>query len=222
MSAGSRSCVRCSPRSTSRMPMTQRRALLSVVWARVKLRLRGLDWKERRASQIAPETLLRLDVLKAASHSLALIDNIRAADFNARWLLLALRVGESTRCALALSTEVMFQGSQGGRGSSVRVACSRPCASSTPRRNDPRLRAFMLMSGRRTRVLGVQARARRRAAHRGRAHVPRGDDGHVARAQDRAHVPRVHDAPSRRVGAAARASTRNTSPTPSAAAIATC
>jgi eukaryotic-like serine/threonine-protein kinase len=128
------------------MPMTQRRALLSVIWARLKLRLRGLDWNERRATQIAPETLLRLDVFKAASHSLALIDNIRAADFNARWLLSALRVGESTRCALALSTEVMFQGSQGGRGIKRARRLLETVRRLDAEVNDPRLRAFMLMS----------------------------------------------------------------------------
>ena len=128
------------------MPMTQRRALISLVWARMKLRTRGLDWTERRASQIAPETLVRLDVVKVASHSLALIDNIRAADFNARWLLHALRVGESTRCALALSTEVMFQGSQGGRGIKRARAILDTVRKFDTEASEPRLRAFMHMS----------------------------------------------------------------------------
>jgi predicted Ser/Thr protein kinase len=98
------------------MPMTQKRALMSVMWGRLKLRLRGLGWKERRATEIAPETLLRVDVLNTASHSLAMVDNIRAADFNARLLLLALDVGERSRCALALATESVYQSSRGGRG----------------------------------------------------------------------------------------------------------
>lgn len=128
------------------MPMTQKRALISLIWSRMKLRTRGLDWKERRAGQIAPETLVRLDVVKVASHSLALIDNIRAADFNARWLLLALRVGESTRCALALSTEVMFQGSQGGRGIKRARVILDSVRQYDNEASEPRLRAFMHMS----------------------------------------------------------------------------
>ena len=48
-------------------------------------------------------------MLKAASHSLALVDNVRAAYFNARWLHLALDVGERTRCATALFTETVYQ-----------------------------------------------------------------------------------------------------------------
>ncbi|HUS28868.1 MAG TPA: hypothetical protein VMZ53_10165, partial [Kofleriaceae bacterium] len=129
-----------------KMPKTQKSALASVVWTRAKLRMRGLRWKERRESQIAPETLLRLDVLKAASQSLALVDNIRAAAFNARWLLLALQIGENIRTALAVLTETVYQSSQGGRGvvrsrallDSVRKVCQES--------NDPRLRAFLLMS----------------------------------------------------------------------------
>ena len=128
------------------MPFTQKRALASVLWGRAKLRIRGLRWRERRETEIAPETLLRLDVLKAASHSLALVDTIRAADFNARWLLLALRIGERSRCAVALASESVYQSSQGARGiqrARQLIATVRDIAAGT---NDPKLRAFVSMS----------------------------------------------------------------------------
>jgi hypothetical protein len=99
-----------------KMPATQRGALAHVLWQRMKLRLRGFTWTDRRETEIAPETLLRLDVLQAASHSLALVDTIRAADFNVRWLLYALRIGEPSRCAVAIATESVYQASQGPRG----------------------------------------------------------------------------------------------------------
>jgi predicted Ser/Thr protein kinase len=128
------------------MPATQKRALASVVWRRARLRLRGLEWKERRATEIAPETLLRVDVLKAASHSLALVDNIRAADFNVRLLLDALTIGERSRCVLALASESVYQSSQGGRG----VARARKLIATVraldQESSDPKLRAFVLMS----------------------------------------------------------------------------
>ena len=129
-----------------KMPMTQKRALTSIVWNRLKLRIRGMGWKERRASQVAPETLLRLDVLKAASHGLAMVDNIRAADFNTRWLLLALKVGERTRCTFALATEIIYQASQGAKGTArarVLLDSLRELRSDT---EDARLRAFILMA----------------------------------------------------------------------------
>jgi hypothetical protein len=85
-------------------------------------------------------------VLKAASHSLALVDNIRAAEFNVRLLLGALRVGERTRCAVALATESVYQSSQGGRGverARALVDVVRKIADDT---QDPKLRAFVAMS----------------------------------------------------------------------------
>ena len=129
-----------------RVPGTQKRALASVLWGRTKLWARGLRWKERRASQIAPETLLRLDVLKAASHGLSMVDNVRAADFNVRWLWLALRTGERTRCAFALATEIVFLGSQGGRGGVRALALLEIVRRLGAEGDDPRLRAFLLMS----------------------------------------------------------------------------
>jgi len=126
------------------MPATQRRALVSVLWTRLKLRVRGLGWKERRETEIAPETLLHLDVLKGASHSLAIVDTVRSADFNARWLLQALRVGERSRCAAALATESAHQSSQGNveRARELTDSVRELAADSS----DPKLRAFVLFS----------------------------------------------------------------------------
>jgi hypothetical protein len=127
-----------------RMPTTQQRALASVLWGRLKLRLRGLTFKPRRETEIAPETLLRLDVLKAASHSLALVDTIRAADFTARWLLTALRVGEISRCALALATESLHQSSSGGLARAKQLNAYVRALESLS--NDPKLRGLLLVS----------------------------------------------------------------------------
>jgi tetratricopeptide (TPR) repeat protein len=95
-----------------------RRALASVLWNRTRLRLRGLRYRARRESQVPVETLRRLDALRAVAHGLAMVDNIRGADFNGRLLLLALRTGEVRRLVGAIATEVVFLVSQGaiGRG----------------------------------------------------------------------------------------------------------
>lgn len=94
---------------------TPRRALARVVWNRARLRLRGMGHTRRREGQIPSETLQRLDVLRAVAHGLAMVDNIRGADFNGRYLLLALRTGEPRRLLGALGSEVVFLVSQGGR-----------------------------------------------------------------------------------------------------------
>ena len=92
-----------------------RRALARVLWNRVRLRVRGIGHDKRLESQVPVETLRRLDVLKAVGHGLAMVDNIRGADFNGRFLLLALKTGESRRLVGALATEVVFLASQAGR-----------------------------------------------------------------------------------------------------------
>jgi hypothetical protein len=92
-----------------------RRALVRVLWHRARLRLRGTDAAPRLESQVPVETLRRLDVLRAVAHGLAMIDNIRGADFNGRYLLLALKTGEPRRLVGALATEIVFLASQAGR-----------------------------------------------------------------------------------------------------------
>ena len=92
-----------------------RRALARVLWHRARLRLRGTSATRRLESQIPVETLRRLDVLRAVAHGLAMIDNIRGADFNGRYLLLALKTGEPRRLVGALATEIVFLASQAGR-----------------------------------------------------------------------------------------------------------
>ncbi len=97
------------------LPATPRRAVASVVWNRGMLALRGHRWQPRRENQISRETLARLDVYQALSQGLSLVDNVRGAVFNARWLRLALATGEPVRLCRALGTEALFLGSQAGR-----------------------------------------------------------------------------------------------------------
>src|SRR5262249_22584257 len=80
-----------------RLPATPRGALMSLLWQRLRLRLRGLRWRERDESEISQRELTRLDVYKAVATSMAVVDTIRASDFQARGLLLALRLGERVR-----------------------------------------------------------------------------------------------------------------------------
>jgi hypothetical protein len=89
----------------TRLPATPRRALVSLLWSRLRLRLRGLGFRERDASQIAAEELSRADVSWSVAAGLAIIDNVRSADFQSRNLLEALRNGEPRRIARALAIE---------------------------------------------------------------------------------------------------------------------
>jgi hypothetical protein len=104
-----------------RVSPTRGRALGSLVLQRVRIALRGLSWKPRDATAIAPTELGRLDILYSASTCLGMIDHIRGADFQTRHLLAALKQGEARRVCRALAIEVVFRSSE-GRSDHPRVA----------------------------------------------------------------------------------------------------
>jgi serine/threonine protein kinase len=82
---------------------TPRQALMSLLVTRAKLRLRGLGFRERSATQISSDALTRIDVCWSAGISLALVDSLRGADFHARSLLFSLRAGEPYRISRSLA-----------------------------------------------------------------------------------------------------------------------
>jgi hypothetical protein len=98
-----------------RLPATPQRALVSLLWQRLKLRLRGLGWTERDPSEISAQELTRIDVYKVVAHGLGMVDTIRGADFQARVVLLALRTGERTRVGRGIATEACYVANQGTR-----------------------------------------------------------------------------------------------------------
>ncbi|HQR66103.1 MAG TPA: AAA family ATPase, partial [Thermoanaerobaculia bacterium] len=92
------------------------RALLSLLLHRAWIRVRGLRFQERDASQVAAERLMKIDVCWTVAAGVGLVDTIRGNDFQARQLLLALQAGEPYRVARALALEVVFSAITGGRG----------------------------------------------------------------------------------------------------------
>jgi serine/threonine protein kinase/tetratricopeptide (TPR) repeat protein len=91
-------------------------ALISLLLHRLQLRLRGLRFTERQASAISRDELLRVDICWAVAAGLAMVDNIRGADFQTRHLLLSLRAGEPYRVARALAVEAGFSATSGAPG----------------------------------------------------------------------------------------------------------
>jgi len=87
------------------MPATPTRALASLVWHRARLRLGGLRWTEKSASDIPARELARIDLFQALGQGLSMVDSIRAMDFQTRALRLALRAGEPLRIAQGLLLE---------------------------------------------------------------------------------------------------------------------
>jgi len=98
-----------------RLAATPWRAFLSLLARRAYVNLRGLRFRERAESEISPDDLLRIDSCWSVAVGLAYVDNFRAADFQARHLLLALRAGEPYRVARALAVEGGYSATAGGR-----------------------------------------------------------------------------------------------------------
>ena len=90
-------------------------ALIRCLWSRLRLRLRGYRFQERRESQVPQADLDRIDTCWAAAMGLHPTDAIRGADFQARQLLLTLEAGEPFRLIRALAHETMFLSRHGKR-----------------------------------------------------------------------------------------------------------
>jgi serine/threonine protein kinase len=103
------------------LPSTRNRALLSMLWHRFRLWLRGLKFREQSADQVPADQLARIDITWSVAVGLTMIDTIRGADFQTRNLLLALNAGEPYRLARALSWEATHA-AMGGEGSKKRSA----------------------------------------------------------------------------------------------------
>jgi serine/threonine protein kinase len=95
------------------MPATPRRALASLIWHRMRLRLRGFRFRERDETQVSAMELTRIDLCWSAVAGLSMIEPIRGADFQTRGLLLALRAGEPFRVARAMAMEAAHRATHG-------------------------------------------------------------------------------------------------------------
>ena len=104
-----------------------RRALLAIVWNRLRLRLRGLAARPRPDAEIDPLARLRLDACWSASIGLAMLDALRAADFQNRHLLDALAAGDRRHLVRALSGEASYLSLEGPRGAARARAILERC-----------------------------------------------------------------------------------------------
>ncbi|WP_005035219.1 ATP-binding protein [Holophaga foetida] len=96
------------PLAGARIPRTPTRALLSVLYGRLRLKLRGLSFTVKAKESIPAGLLNRIDILWAAAMGYGPVDPIRGADFQARQLLLTLKAGEPFRLVRALAHEAAF------------------------------------------------------------------------------------------------------------------
>ncbi len=95
------------------VPSTSREAVVSLLWFRAKLRLRGLGFRRRKPDEIPPEERLRVDTTFALAKGLSFVDSILGARFQAENLIRALDAGDPSRVVLGLAGESAFSASEG-------------------------------------------------------------------------------------------------------------
>ncbi|HVY27045.1 MAG TPA: AAA family ATPase [Polyangiaceae bacterium] len=138
-------------------PETTASAVVSLVGNRARLMLRGMRFDPKRSASASE--LERIDVAFAASSGLAMFDVVRAADFGARHLLLALDGGEPIRLCRALAIEAsgraaVESGARDGIEGLVRTA-----ESLATRSNDPHAIALARLAAGLVRVFSGEWRA---------------------------------------------------------------
>ena len=80
-----------------KIPRTPRQILRSAILAYLRLRLRGLRFREREAREVPPLLLRRIDTYWSIAGSLQLTNNLLGGTCTERMLLLALKAGEPRR-----------------------------------------------------------------------------------------------------------------------------
>ncbi|MFI5297314.1 MAG: serine/threonine-protein kinase PknK, partial [Polyangiales bacterium] len=94
-------------------PESQLLTVILFLWTSIVIRLRGYSIRPPRAAAIPSETLTQLDTYFALAVGLSITDTLRGRYFGNRFLLGALRLGEPSRVARALVTEIANMGSSG-------------------------------------------------------------------------------------------------------------
>lgn len=97
------------------------RVIASILLGRLRVRLRGLRFRQRKPREISQRELARVDASWSIACSLGVIDFMRGADFQNDHLLLALDAGEPKRILRALTLEMSYAATP-GRGSDERKA----------------------------------------------------------------------------------------------------
>jgi hypothetical protein len=96
------------------LPRTPRLAVASLLWNKARLLVRGRRFTLRPAESISSLELERVDACWSVTLGLSLVDLVRAADFQARTLRLALDAGEPGRLARSFAMASGFATHEGG------------------------------------------------------------------------------------------------------------
>lgn len=104
------------------LPATTGAAKRQLVWRWMRIAIRGTKFRARTAPDARTSVdELRLDMMRSASLGLSMVDVLPGAAFQARAVLIALRLGDPRRIAYALCFHAMYLASSGSRVPQARV-----------------------------------------------------------------------------------------------------
>ncbi len=95
-------------------PASSKRAVLWIVWRRLRLRLGPRRFRPRDQLDLSQRMLARVDVCWHVALGLSIVDTMRGHAFHALGLRLARSAGEPHRYARALALDIAYQGTSGG------------------------------------------------------------------------------------------------------------
>jgi len=94
-------------------PKTAFGALVSLLFRRAYLRIRGLGFRSRSIDSISRDKLVRIDLYFSLARGFGVVDPWRGMDFQTRYLLASLAVGEPVRVAMGIALEAAYRSSDG-------------------------------------------------------------------------------------------------------------
>jgi len=121
-------------------------AMTSFLWESMRMRLRGMRFKEVAESEVQPATLALIDTLWSTTIGLSMAWPLGSQAFQQRHIHMALDAGEPWRVARAMSIELAFSGLPGGKGAEKSQRLSTLAHEVASRSQDPYPEAFVTMS----------------------------------------------------------------------------
>ncbi len=97
-----------------RVPSTRLGTFLALLYYRLRLRVRGLKFREREKGQITSEQLTKVDTAYSLAATLGMADHAVGMVFSTRTLLLALEIGEIHRIIRSFCVEASATAAPGG------------------------------------------------------------------------------------------------------------
>lgn len=136
-------------------PKTAFGALVSLLFRRAYLRLRGLGFRSRSLDSISRDKLVRIDLYFSLARGFGVVDPWRGMDFQTRYLLASLAVGEPVRVAMGIALEAAYRSSDGFSARAIIAKLlSRASKLATDANHPHALAMTTLMSGAAKSILG--------------------------------------------------------------------